>query len=182
MNSNNPTTIHCPYCGALLTVERPSTTQERPNKVVCTTCHKPIALYSSEARALRHQDHSVRSVAVSESNEEGIFLEFVETQFNYPQNLQIPYGESIFGRYNPNSPATLQLDSTDMSLDRQHLRLRLSSMGVLTIRDNASLTGTFVNGTLLQPNEWRRLNAGDVIAMGATTAIAHLPEEEEFWD
>lgn len=167
--------INCPYCGTELEVQMLVGEQER---MVCDACKRPIMLYKSEAATLRHQDRSTRAVSLEGElfSEDQVYLEFVETHFAQPQYIQIPEGRHLLGRYNPRSEVALQVLTDDPSIDRQHSWISLNKKGWLEIEDNDSMTGTFVNGLELNPGERRRLEDGDVLILGATTAIVHLGE------
>lgn len=167
--------INCPYCEAELQVKIPDGEHDR---IVCEVCKRPIMLYRTEAASLRHQDRSTRAVSLEGElfSEDQVYLEFVETHFAKPQNIQIPEGRSLLGRYNPRSTARLQVLTDDPSIDRQHAWISLNKKGWVEIEDNDSMTGTFVNGLELDPGERRRLDDGDVLTFGATTAIIHLTE------
>jgi len=54
---------------------------------------------------------------------------------------------------------------------------------VYTLRDNQSMTGTFLRSVLLGKKEQVRIGEGAIVTMGATTFILHVPggeEEEDF--
>ena len=85
----------------------------------------------------------------------------------------------MIGQHNPDSDTDLQILTGDLDLARNHALLWLKKDGTLFVQDNASRSGTFVNGIRLQKGDWMRLNPGDVLLLGATTCIVHLPEDEE---
>lgn len=177
--------VKCPYCGAMTSAFVPDEGSEQAEKNSCNSCHKPFAVYSSEARMRQHEDRSVKAVCVDERDylHEGFFLEFLENEHAHPQNIKIPIGVSVLGRYNKDSSAELQLFTADIEMERNHARLTLKENGRCYISDNDSNGGVFVNGRKLKRKELLLLNAGDVIALGSTTAIVHLPDdEEEFGD
>ena len=69
-----------------------------------------------------------------------------------------------------------------MSMDRRHCIIHVKEKGghpQLTLRDNPSLTGTFLRNTLLGDRERALLHDGDVVSIGAATFIVHIPGEEE---
>ena len=47
------------------------------------------------------------------------------------------------------------------------------------MRDNPSLTGTFLRNELLGDRERALLHDGDVVSIGAATFIVHIPGEED---
>lgn len=176
--------IICPYCGGRIGVDVSHLDSEHEERIICELCHKPIAVFRHQAQALLHTDRAVKAVSLEgmQFTDEDIYLEFLENEFAPSQLLTVPEGKSILGRFNPRSSADLQVMTTDPSMDRNHSVLMLNSKGWLTIMDNDSMTGTFVNGLELDPGERRRLTNGDVLTLGATSTIVHLPEEDEELD
>lgn len=176
--------ITCPYCRGITPVVIREESNESAEKISCNHCHKPFAVYSSEARMLQHEDRSVRAVCVDpkEYMDEGYYLEFLENDHAHPQNIKIPLGTSVLGRYNKDSSADLQLFTADINMERQHARMVLKSNGRCYISDNDSNGGVFVNGRRLRRKELHLLSTGDVVTLGSTTAIAHLPEDDEYSD
>lgn len=176
------TEITCPYCGAIVGVERKELNSGSA-RVTCEACKQPIAIYKTNAEALQHSDRRVKATSVEEAQfeDDATYLEIIETEFTKPQHIQIPEGKSLFGRFNPKSTAQLQVLTADPSIDRQHSYFMLKKNGQLEVMDNDSMTGTFVNGEEIAQGERRRLWHGDVLTFGATTAIVHLAggEEEE---
>lgn len=150
-------------------------------RIICDKCKQPIAVYRTAAEALQHRERGVKSVSIegAEFDRETTFLEIIETEFTKPQNIQIPEGKSLFGRFNPKSKADLQVLTADPSIDRQHAYFILNKSGRLEVMDNDSMTGTFVNGGEIDQGERRRLGHGDVLTFGATTAIVHLAGDDE---
>lgn len=173
--------VTCPYCGATTPAAVPEEECEQAEKASCNKCHKPFAVYSSEARMRQHEDRSVKAVCVDEKDylNEGYYLEFLENEHAHPQDIKIPLGVSVLGRYNKDSSADLQLFTADIDMERQHAKLTLKDNGRCYISDNNSNGGVFVNGIRLKKRELLLLNIGDIIALGSSTAIVHLPEDED---
>lgn len=174
------TKITCPYCSREIQVPTPSSTQVRGVHTVCECCHKPIVVYPCRTALLLHQDRSIKAVAVDVlSYVKGVFLEVMESPLAHHQELQIPEGKSMIGKQNSDSETEVQILTDDLDLMRNHASLRLKPDLSLMVKDNASRAGTFVNGERLSKNEWRRLSSGDVLLLGATACIVHLPEDED---
>lgn len=155
--------------------------REGSQRIVCDECKQPIVVYRTAAEALQHRERGVRSASIESAqfDQDTTYLEVIETEFTKPQNIKVPEGKSLFGRFNPKSTAHLQVLTADPSIDRQHAYFMLNNRGKLEVMDNDSMTGTFVNGAEIGKGERRRLANGDVITFGATTAIVHLAGEEE---
>ena len=170
----------CPYCGDVNEVDIEGVVAEQPRKLLCAACHKPILLYATEGEAVAHTDRSIAAVSVEEIafDKTRFYIEVIANQFGAKQLMQIPEGRHILGRFNPKSRASLQVVTNDPSMDRNHSILRLSKKGILDIEDNDSMTGTFLNGLEILPGDRRRLHEGDVLTLGATSIIIHLPERK----
>ena len=168
--------ITCPYCGETTSTQAPSISQAKALKTVCAHCHKPIAVYSQQAAMQMHHDRSIRAVLMESSDldNQGVYLEVVESDLADSQILPVPLGESVLGRYNKNSRAELQVLTDDVDFGRNQARLWLTKKGNMTISDNDSIVGTYVNGTLLASGDRVTLHDGDVLTMGATVLIVHL--------
>lgn len=178
-----PSTITCPYCASEIQVPTPLASQERGLHTVCGKCHKPIVVYPNFTYLQLHEDRSIKAVAVEVRKfVEGVFIEVMESPCNRHQEIQIPEGKAMLGKQNADSDTDLQILTDDLDLARNHATLWLKKDGSLMVQDNASRTGTFVNGDRLKKGDWRRLNPGDVLLLGATTCIVHLPEDEEDLD
>ena len=175
-----PSTITCPYCASEIEVPTPLASQEKGLYAVCDRCHKPIMVYPGYTYLQMHEDRSIKAVAVEvRKYVEGICIEVMESPLARRQEIQIPEGKSMVGKQNAHSDTDLQILTDDLDLLRNHATLWLKKDGALMIQDNASKAGTFVNGDRLSKGDWRRLNPGDVLTLGATTCIVHLPEEDE---
>ncbi len=168
--------IACPYCAKDIEIIPPNVVKAKAEKVVCPHCHRPIAVYASQATLQMHRDRAVKAVAVSlhDFSEQDPYLEIVESRLADSQRLPIPIGESVLGRFTPNSKAEIQVLTDDIDLGRNHARLWLTKKGSLSVADNDSVSGTYVNGQPLAPTDKVRLWDGDVLTLGATTFIVHL--------
>ena len=91
--------------------------------------------------------------------------------------------ESVKNVYNKGTEITLPIETKDRSMDRRHciVNVKRDAFGelVYTVRDNHSVTGTFVMNRILGDKERLRIEDGAIITLGATTLILHTPEGEE---
>lgn len=175
----------CPYCRSNIEVSVPSVKDHGSELNICSKCHKPIAVYSCRATSMQHTDRSVKAIVVPPTINENTepWLEVVENQFTLQQDYAIPLGISILGRQNKDSAADIQVFTADPSMSRNHIKISRSKQ-VVSVMDNESNTGTFVNGRLLSRGEQAHLSDGDVLTLGALSVIVHLPSlvSEEEWD
>lgn len=110
------------------------------------------------------------------------YLTVVENRFCFKQTLPLQEGDNLIGRYNKGTVVTLPIETSDPSMDRSHCIVNVKrgygNEIIYTIRDNQSVTGTFVMNRILGNRERLRIEAGAIITLGATTLILHTPDEE----
>lgn len=110
------------------------------------------------------------------------YLTVIENRFCFKQILPLQEGDNLIGRYNKGTVVTLPIETSDPSMDRRHCIVNVKrGYGdelIYTIRDNQSVTGTFVMNRILGNKERLRIEAGAIITLGATTLILHTPDEE----
>lgn len=110
------------------------------------------------------------------------YLTVIENRFCFKQTLPLQEGDNLIGRYNKGTVVTLPIETSDPSMDRRHCIVNVKrGYGdeiIYTIRDNQSVTGTFVMNRILGNRERLRIEAGAIITLGATTLILHTPYEE----
>ena len=170
--------VTCPYCEAQIEVPTPLIDQESGLHAVCSSCHKPLVVYPSHTLLQLHEDRSIKAVAVEvRKYAEGVLLEVMESPYSRHQELRVPEGKSMIGKQNPDSSTEIQILTDDLDLMRNHAELWYKKDGTLMIRDRAERGTTFVNGDKLGKGDWKRLNPGDVLVLGSTSLIAHLPDE-----
>ena len=90
--------------------------------------------------------------------------------------------DNLIGRASRGTEVDIAIETSDMSMDRRHCIIHVKEKGSrpqLTLRDNPSLTGTFLRNTLLGDRERALLHDGDVVSIGAATFIVHIPGEED---
>ena len=92
-------------------------------------------------------------------------------------------GDNMLGRYNKGTVISHPIETSDPSMDRRHciINVKRDYSGGLkyTIRDNQSVTGTFVMNRILGNRERLLIEDGAIITLGATTLILHTPDGEE---
>ena len=101
----------------------------------------------------------------------------------YKQIIPLHEGDNMFGRYNKGTVISNPIETSDPSMDRRHciINVKRGYAGDLTytIRDNQSVTGTFVMNRILGNRERLLIEDGAIITLGATTLILHTADSEE---
>lgn len=163
-------------------------------KIICPKCDSPIVFDDSNypiGQSLVFEcEHCRKSftIKVGESGEDFQEEDFghlvvIENKFCYKQILKLNEGDNTIGRYNKGTIISHPIETKDPSMDRRHciINVKRNACGELiyTIRDNPSITGTFVMNRILGDRERLRIENGAIITLGATTLILHTPGEEE---
>ena len=95
--------------------------------------------------------------------------------FGYKQLFPLYLGLNGIGRRNKDTQTDIPIITSDPSMDRHHAVIKVTEGRTGKLRfalaDDDSRVGTFIAGELLQPREWRYLQAGDVLTLGATSVI-----------
>lgn len=161
-------------------------------KIICPKCDHPIDFDASgyeEGQSLVFECEQCRksfTIRIGEDEEIATedlgYLVVIENRFCFKQVLPLQEGDNLIGRYNKGTVVTLPIETSDPSMDRRHCIVNVKrGYGdelIYTIRDNQSVTGTFVMNRVLGNKERLRIEAGAIITLGATTLILHTPDEE----
>ena len=72
------------------------------------------------------------------------------------------------------------IDNGDSQMSRLHFNIRIHRQNCdCTIVDLGSANGTFLNGTVLSPNEPKSIKAGAIIKAGKTEFIIELVDSDK---
>ena len=163
-------------------------------KVICPKCDHPIVFDDSTYRvgqSLVFECEKCRksfTIKVGEAYEDYEEEDFgyvvvLENNFCYRQELKLTEGDNVIGRYNKGTIISHPIETRDPSMDRRHciINVKRGYAGDLTytIRDNQSVTGTFVMNRILGNRERLLIEDGAIITLGATTLILHTADSEE---
>ena len=164
--------ITCPKCEHTFSFDESRYSQVKSISFACPACRKHFSLTLDE---------------IEEMNREEIdapygYITVIENQFCYRQTFALKEGDNVIGRHSPGSVSDISIQSGDMSMDRRHciINVKPHPAGTrYTLRDNPSLTGTFLRNEILNDRERANIKHEDVVTIGATTFIVYLPEAEE---
>ena len=162
-------------------------------KIICPKCDHPIDFDASgydEGQSLVFECEQCRksfTIRIGEDEEietEDLgYIVVVENRFCFKQKLPLCEGDNLIGRYNKGTVVTLPIETSDPSMDRRHCIINVKrgygNEIIYTIRDNRSVTGTFVMNRILCDKERLRIEDGAIITLGATTLILHAAGEGE---
>ena len=90
-------------------------------------------------------------------------------------------GDNVIGRRNKGTEVDVSIETSDPSMDRSHCVINVSRNRkgkiIYTLRDNQSITGTFLMNEILGEKDRVRIEEGAIITLGATTLILRTAEE-----
>lgn len=165
--------IRCPKCENYLSFDETKYTEGQSLVFVCEHCKKQfsIRLGKTKMKAPRKEERLDESEFAQECGS----ITVIENVFSFKQVLPLHLGDNLVGRRQPGNPIDVPIETSDPSMDRNHciVNVRRNRQGdlVYTLRDNDSLTGTFLMNELLEGKDRRRIVEGDIFTLGATTLI-----------
>lgn len=167
--------IMCPKCENYLTFDETQYTEGQSLVFVCQYCKKQFGIRIGKTKLKAKERNEVEE----EVNEYGNIM-VIENVFGYKQVFSLKEGDNIIGRRCTGNNITIPIETSDMSMDRRHciINVKRNNQGKLiyTLRDNPSLTGTFLQNEILGDKDRLRIEDGAIITIGATTFIFHTPE------
>ena len=105
----------------------------------------------------------------------------MENVFGYKQVHPLKEGDNVIGRRNKGTEVDVSIETSDPSMDRKHciIHVKRNKQGKLiyTLRDNQSITGTFLMNEVLGAKDKIRIEEGAIITLGATTLILRVAEK-----
>ena len=175
--------VRCPKCDNFIQFDETKYTEGQSLVFVCDNCKKQfgIRIGVSKLRALQREE-SKGNLSTEEQTESVGTIVAVENVFGFRQEHPLHLGDNIIGRRNKGDEVDVAIETNDPSMDRRHCVINVkrgkNNNYLYTIRDNESITGTFVMNEVLSPKDRRRIEDGAIITLGATSIILHTPEAE----
>lgn len=158
--------IRCPKCENYLTFDETKYSEGQSLVFVCEHCKKQ---FSIRLKSRKEQSDETPSLDCGH-------ITVIENVFGYKQVFPLKVGDNVIGRHSVGTVVDIPIETSDMSMDRRHCILRVQRNKkdgrlTYTLRDAASLTGTFLNNEILGDKDRVRLEDGAIVTLGATTFI-----------
>lgn len=175
--------VRCPKCDHFIQFDETKYTDGQSLVFVCDNCKKQfgIRIGVSKLRALQREE-SKGNLSSEEQVENVGTIVAVENVFGFRQEHPLHLGDNIVGRRNKGDEVDVAIETNDPSMDRRHCVINVkcgkNNNYIYTIRDNESITGTFVMNEVLGPKDRRRIEEGAIITLGATSIILHTTQTE----
>jgi hypothetical protein len=173
--------VLCPKCDNYITFDETKYAEGQSLVFICEHCKKQfsIRIGKSKLRATRKGEKVEDNV---EQDALGSLL-VVENVFGYKQVLSLHEGDNVIGRRDKGTDINTPIETSDISMDRRHciINVKRNKQGkvIYTLRDNTSLTGTFLMNEILGDKDRVRIEDGAVITIGATTMILRTNEHQD---
>ena len=176
--------VRCPKCDHFIQFDETKYADGQSLVFVCDNCQKQfgIRIGVSKLRALQREENKGQAPLPSpEDQQENVgSIVAVENVFGFRQEHPLQLGDNIIGRRNKGDEVHIPIETNDPSMDRRHciLNVKRSKAGnlIYTLRDNDSITGTFLMNEVLGAKDRVRIEDGAIITLGATTLILHAAE------
>jgi uncharacterized protein YbaR (Trm112 family) len=176
--------VRCPKCDHFIQFDETKYTDGQSLVFVCDNCKKQfgIRIGVSKLRALQKEESKANSLLENDQSDNVGSIVAVENIFSFRQEHPLHLGDNIVGRRNKGDEIDVPIETNDPSMDRRHCVINVkrgkNDNYIYTIRDNESITGTFVMNEVLGPKDRRRIEDGAIITLGATSIILHTPQAE----
>lgn len=167
--------VFCPKCDNQVTFDEKKYPSGESIALVCPQCGgqfnvRPIKKATPET-GNKKADIPCGSITI------------IENSFAYKQEFPLFLGDNVIGRRNKGTEVEIPIITSDPSMARQHcaIHVKQNKRGkfIYTLRDYASMTGTFLRSECLKDRELVQIGEGAVITIGATTFILHTVDGEE---
>ena len=176
--------VRCPKCDHFIQFDETKYADGQSLVFVCDNCQKQfgIRIGVSKLRALQREENKGQAPLPSpEDQQENVgSIVAVENVFGFRQEHPLQLGDNIIGRRNKGDEVHIPIETNDPSMDRRHciLTVKRGKAGnlIYTLRDNDSITGTFLMNEVLGAKDRIRIEDGAIITLGATSLILHAAE------
>ena len=172
--------ILCPKCDNYITFDETKYTEGQSLVFICEHCKKQFSIRIGKVKLKATRKEEVIDEQANSQDFGSIVV--IENVFGYKQVLPLKEGDNVIGRRNKGTEVDVSIETADPSMDRKHciLNVRCNKQGEVTytLRDNQSITGTFLMNEILGDKERVRIEEGAIITLGATTLILRAAEKK----
>lgn len=171
--------VRCPKCDNYIQFDETKYEAGQSLVFICDHCKKQFGIRLGKAK-LNAANQREEVVDEKEGVNDFGNVVVIENIFAYKQVLPLQEGDNLIGRRCKGSEVEIPVETNDPSMDRRHcvINVKRNKQGkiIYTLRDNNSITGTFLMNELLGPKDRVRIEEGAIITLGATTLILRAAE------
>lgn len=169
--------IPCPKCQSYIAFDETKYHDGQSLVFTCPDCNKQFSIRIGKTHL--YKQRMAEDILDEKEAERGSIM-IIANAFCYKQEFPLEMGDNVIGCKATNNDVNIPIETSDPSMDRHHcvINIKKNKKGKLiyTLRDNPSITGTFIMNDILQDNELRILHNEDIITIGATTFIINITE------
>lgn len=171
--------VLCPKCDNYITFDETKYSEGQSLVFVCDNCKKQFSIRIGKSKLKATHKEEVLDEQANKEDFGSIVA--IENVFGYKQVLPLSEGDNTIGRRSKGTEINVPIETSDPSMDRSHciINVKRNKQGetVYTLRDNESITGTFLMNEVLGIKERVRIEEGAIITLGATTLILRAAEK-----
>lgn len=171
--------VRCPKCDNFIQFDETKYGEGQSLVFICDNCKKQFSIRIGKSK-LNAANRKEEVIDEKEGMQDFGNILAVENVFAYKQVLPLHEGDNLIGRRCKGNDIDIPIESNDPSLDRRHcyINVKRNKQGkiIYTLRDNDSITGTFLMNDILGPKDQIRIEDGAIITLGATTLILRAAE------
>lgn len=172
--------ILCPKCDNYITFDETKYSEGQSLVFICEHCKKQFSIRIGKSKLKATRKEEVLDEQENSCDCGSVVV--VENVFGFKQVLPLKEGDNVIGRRNKGTEVDVSIETADPSMDRRHcvINVRRNKQGKLiyTLRDNQSVTGTFLMNEILGDKDRVRIEEGAIITLGATTLILRVANED----
>ena len=165
--------ILCPKCDNYITFDETKYTEGQSLVFICEHCKKQFSIRIGKTQLKATRKEEVLDEQANSQDFGSVVV--VENVFGYKQVHPLKEGDNVIGRRNKGTEVDVSIETADPSMDRKHCVIHVgrNKKGdlVYTLRDNQSITGTFVMNEILGAKDKVRIEEGAIITLRPTTLI-----------
>lgn len=174
--------VRCPKCDNYIQFDETKYEEGQSLVFVCDNCHKQfgIRIGKSKLNAATQRQEVIDEEAGKQEFGNVIVIENV---FGYKQVFPLHEGDNLIGRRSKGVKVDIPIETNDPSMDWRHCYIHVKPQKdgtcTYTLRDNNSVTGTFLMNEILGPKDRIRIADGSILTLGATTLILQAAARSE---
>lgn len=173
--------VRCPKCDNYIQFDETKYEDGQSLVFICDNCKKQFSIRLGRSK-LNAANRRQEVIDESEGTKDFGNVVVIENVFAYKQVLPLQEGDNMVGRRSKGNDIEVPIETNDPSMDRCHciINVKRNKQGkiIYTLRDNDSITGTFLMNEILGPKDRLRVEEGSIITLGATTIILRGVEQE----
>lgn len=171
--------VRCPKCDNYIQFDETKYEAGQSLVFICDNCKKQFGIRLGKAK-LNAANQREEVIDEKEGVKDFGNVVVIENTFAYKQVWPLQEGDNLIGRRCKGTDVEIPVETNDPSMDRRHciINVKRDKQGkiIYTLRDNNSITGTFLMNEILGPKDRVRIEEGAIITLGATTLILRADE------